>query len=288
MNQCEKCKGKHDCSYGSGRFCSSKCARSFSTKNSRSDINKKVSQKLKGKVFRVYKDKFTKESKSNKKEKEIYCKHCGSQSKKIICVDCKPFIQNIILFKKLNLYVEHKKLSEINKDCLSLLNYEYFDQGHSKLVIMKKYKLQSNTIYDFFKKNNVTLRSLSEAVTNGIINGNVLIPTNFSYHKGYHLTWNNKKVYYRSSYELNYCKQLDEIKIDYDMESLRIKYFDTQVNKKRIAVPDFYLIDENMIVEIKSTYTLNIQNMKDKFKAYESLGYKTKLIVENAEFELFC
>lgn len=30
---CENCKINHDGSYGSGRFCSSKCARGFSTKN---------------------------------------------------------------------------------------------------------------------------------------------------------------------------------------------------------------------------------------------------------------
>ncbi len=45
---CEKCLKIHDGSYGSGRFCSSKCARSFSTKNKRAEINKKVSEALKG------------------------------------------------------------------------------------------------------------------------------------------------------------------------------------------------------------------------------------------------
>lgn len=34
--------------YGSGRFCCSKCARSYSTKENRIEINKKVSLKLKG------------------------------------------------------------------------------------------------------------------------------------------------------------------------------------------------------------------------------------------------
>ena len=43
---CEKCLKIHDGSSGSGRFCSSKCARSFSTKNKRAEINKKVSEAL--------------------------------------------------------------------------------------------------------------------------------------------------------------------------------------------------------------------------------------------------
>lgn len=47
--QCELCHKEHDGSYGSGRFCSAKCARSFSTKNKRKEINRKVSKKLIGK-----------------------------------------------------------------------------------------------------------------------------------------------------------------------------------------------------------------------------------------------
>lgn len=45
---CEYCKNEHDGSYGSGRFCCSKCARGFSTSKKREDINKKVSSSLKG------------------------------------------------------------------------------------------------------------------------------------------------------------------------------------------------------------------------------------------------
>lgn len=45
---CEKCFKDHDGSYGSGRFCSSVCARSFSTSRARKDINRRVSEKLSG------------------------------------------------------------------------------------------------------------------------------------------------------------------------------------------------------------------------------------------------
>lgn len=44
--QCENCQVEHDGKYGSGRFCSSKCARAFSTKSKRSEINEKVSKTL--------------------------------------------------------------------------------------------------------------------------------------------------------------------------------------------------------------------------------------------------
>ncbi len=49
MRTCENCKVQYDGSYGSGRFCTSKCARGFSTKNKRNEINEKISKTLTGK-----------------------------------------------------------------------------------------------------------------------------------------------------------------------------------------------------------------------------------------------
>ena len=46
--KCENCKNEHIGNYGSGRFCSRKCARSFSTKSKREVINYKVSLTLRG------------------------------------------------------------------------------------------------------------------------------------------------------------------------------------------------------------------------------------------------
>lgn len=45
---CEKCSLEHNTKYGSGRFCSPICARSFSTSKNRKLISEKVSKKLKG------------------------------------------------------------------------------------------------------------------------------------------------------------------------------------------------------------------------------------------------
>lgn len=45
---CENCQQEYNEVYGSGRFCSAKCARGFSTKNKRKEINEKVSKSLTG------------------------------------------------------------------------------------------------------------------------------------------------------------------------------------------------------------------------------------------------
>lgn len=47
MRTCERCKTDIIEKYGSGRFCSAKCARSFSTKANRKEINEKISKNIK-------------------------------------------------------------------------------------------------------------------------------------------------------------------------------------------------------------------------------------------------
>ena len=48
MKVCENCGCEHNGSYASGRFCSIKCSRGFSTKAKRKEINEKVSKARKG------------------------------------------------------------------------------------------------------------------------------------------------------------------------------------------------------------------------------------------------
>jgi 5-methylcytosine-specific restriction endonuclease McrA len=47
--KCKNCQNEHNGNYGTGSFCSSYCAHSFSTKKNRDEISKKVSKTLKGK-----------------------------------------------------------------------------------------------------------------------------------------------------------------------------------------------------------------------------------------------
>jgi hypothetical protein len=50
MKTCENYGTEHNGTYGSGRFCSTECARGFSTKAKRKEINEKVSEKLTGRI----------------------------------------------------------------------------------------------------------------------------------------------------------------------------------------------------------------------------------------------
>lgn len=64
MKICEYCNNKHDGTYASGRFCSVKCARGFSSKEKRLLINEKVSKTLTGRGH---------------KNVKLICKYCGKE-----------------------------------------------------------------------------------------------------------------------------------------------------------------------------------------------------------------
>jgi len=67
MKICENCNNEHEGTYGSGRFCSTKCSRGFSTKAKRIEINEKISDKLTG---------------HGNENVKINCCHCGKEFEK--------------------------------------------------------------------------------------------------------------------------------------------------------------------------------------------------------------
>jgi very-short-patch-repair endonuclease len=83
--KCEYCNEEHNGSYKTGRFCSEKCARGFSTKAKRKEINETVSKKLtKAPYLKICP--YCKKEFQSKRGKKVFCSvSCGSlntQSKK--------------------------------------------------------------------------------------------------------------------------------------------------------------------------------------------------------------
>ena len=68
---CENCNKEHNGSYGSGRFCMMKCARAFSSKEKRQEINAKVSLTLKGKPSNR---KMERDNREKKRKKNVLTK----------------------------------------------------------------------------------------------------------------------------------------------------------------------------------------------------------------------
>jgi len=171
----------------------------------------------------------------------------------------------------------------------------YWNQGFSGQDLADKFNVPYTAIiYHDFEIFNIPRRSFEESSRNTLIQGKNFIPdTNQisglskSIHQEWHTTWTGESVFLRSSYEIDYANWLDKNQISYSVEELRIEYYDSQQDKTRVAIPDFYLTSTNEIVEIKSDYTLDIQEMLDKFESYKNKGYIPKLVLEGKEVDIY-
>lgn len=302
---CENCGLEHNGSYGSKRFCSAKCARSYSTKNESKELKEAKCIEC-GKKIYINKRASIKTCKCESCKKEYHkpsdlrkCKLCGSIYYKYNggCNNafCKTHtitqINTLIKYfgfdkSKLGTKMVEDEYNKIRDTLISL----YQDKNLSLNEIGEIFNCKfPNNLSKIFKYLKIKRRSRKEIAQNAVLTGRLNpFPEGeiFKYKTEYHKTWNNKIFYLRSSYESDYANELDKEKIDYEVESLRIKYYDTAKNKYRCAIPDFYIPNQNMIVEIKSSYTLNIQNMKDKIKAYKESGYNVKVICDHKEIDL--
>ena len=296
---CENCGKEHDGSYGSGRFCCKECAKSFSTKNDNKPSAKRAICVDCGKEIYINKRASTKTCRC----KECFNKHFGKTNCNIFDISC-----NDCYFNKHKICAGknmiHYKLKTLEKYCNLKITSDYslylenylqtkkniqflLDEGFSSNEICEKLfggMKKGNTVFGILQ---CKTRTLSESVSNAFLQGKLKLNDGMpKFHKEWHKTWDGKEFYLRSSYESEYANYLDNNHIKYEVENLRIKYFDTSSNEYRCAIPDFYLCETNTIVEIKSSWTLDIQEMKDKVKAYKELGYNFKLILNHSEVDI--
>lgn len=299
MCKCEYCGIEHDGTYGSGRFCSESCSRKFSASHT---TYKKIIKKCKfcGSPVKVdlrVGDKYVVCQSCKNKGPKKKCRICGEEyyKKQGGCQNdfCKK--HSILQLKTLIKYFGFDKsklgTKEVEKEFLrikDLLYKDYWTDELSPIKISKKYNYPSpcNITGKIFKYLNIPARSIHEANKLTHLNTEIFRKASNYYKYGWYTTWNGKEVYLRSSYEFDFAKELDSIKENYEVESLRIKYWDSSKNEYRCAIPDFYLPETNTIVEIKSDWTLDIQEMKDKKKAYLEQGYNFKLILEHKEVKI--
>ena len=244
------------------------------------------------------------------KLKDSSCKKCGEpikinirSSNNIYCDNCKNCIKshcklcgqdkciNEYICSKYRLINSLKRLgfdetklgsiefyTEFNK-IKNLMIEEYEVKELPLIQIGIKYDINFQTLSSLFKNLDIKIRTISESNFLYVKNNSNPLPHSTKYKCGWHESWRRTKHFYRSSFELDYFTKLDEDKVVYETESLRIEYFDSVENKLRIAIPDIFIPSDNLIIEIKSDYSYNEINMDDKIISYKKLGYKMDLIL---------
>lgn len=281
-----------------GKFCSKSCSASYNNKlrKPRSEESKSKTRisALKRLGYNSLDEYYNKPRtvqeigrvKQNEKNTEArfisklsYCKSCGIEERTNLCNDCRKFCRDIFLFKKLGII--ETNVQTANKEALQRLYKEYFQLNKSMLMIQAEFKINLNTLHKFFKKNGVNFRTISEGITNAIVNNNFIHTTNVNpiYQQGYHSTWDGRKVFLRSSYEFKLAEKLDKISEFYEVEFLRLKYNDTS-GKEKIYITDFYLPKRNLVIETKSEhfYSLDKENIDLKKEAVLKNGYYFQLM----------
>jgi len=225
------------------------------------------------------------------KRKKLICSICGQKLSENVhtdlCKHTKRWFNNIECFGfDLNTLGTKNVFNEFDK-IKTILYEEYFIKKLSVECIAKKYnykKTIENLVHILKDGFGFELRNISESISIAIEENRYFMPHANSFKCGWKTSWEGKPFFYRSSYELEYSDYLDEQKIKYDYEPLRIKYFDTHRNKFRTAIPDFLLNETNEIIEVKSRASFNKQNMIDKFSMYEKQGYIPILLYEGKRY----
>lgn len=299
--KCEFCGKEHNGEY-SKRFCCQECARKYSSSKCNRYENKPGKCIKCGRDILIPKNASLKFCKCDNCKNIKICPITGFNIKN--CKDCffdkENLCSHIIsgIVQRFN-NISNIKLFEFDKSTLgttkvfgeymrikNLLYALYYEQNMSSEDIGKLCgKRVEDIVRKFFR---IKFRNFSDCTKLAYEQGKLELPKNIEslYKTEWHKTWDGKEFFLRSSYESDFANELDKYEIEYEVESLKIKYYDSERKIYRLAIPDFYLPKSNTIVEIKSNWTLNIQEMKDKVKSYKNLGYKFKLILEHKEVDL--
>lgn len=267
MKHCEKCNKIIDEKYGSGRFCGRSCSNSrLHTQESKLKIKD---------ALNIY-------FKNRKQIKKcISCEEVIKNNVKY-CKTCLSFYNNISMFNKLNIYEKNLKIA--SKLALEKLKYLYFEQKMSTLQIYEIYNIRINSIYWFFKKNNISLRNAKQSINNAILNDRLKLHNGkktIQYKHGWHTTWFNTEVFLRSSYEFKFVEYLDYKKIYYEVESKKIPY--NIGDESHIYIPDFYIPNLNLLIETKNKfyYNKNKNIILEQQSICKKLGYNILLLVDD-------
>lgn len=180
--------------------------------------------------------------------------------------------------------IENKKLKEKRRRNISISLKKLFDEGKhprqletaekrrqrlSKMALKLKElgklgKLPVQNMTTEEKKK--FAKKISKKLIEGIRSGRIKLSK----------SW--KKVPYknfvlRSNWERVMAIFLDDSGFDWEYESLKIDYFDSQRKITAITIPDFYIPSQNLIIEVKSNAEFDSQKTKDKTKAIKESGF---------------
>ena len=174
MEICENCGKEHDGSYGTGRFCNEKCARSFSTKGDKKetkwatciDCGKDIEVKKRASPSLVKCDECKKNNESIKKK---YCKICGQEKPCLRPDICKKHKLFPALSKYFGFDLSKKGTIDIYEEFDKVKNIvieEYWGNGLSTTDLAEKYgHHHQGSFIKILQSLGLETRNLSQSMT---------------------------------------------------------------------------------------------------------------------------
>lgn len=288
------------------KFCSSSCAASFNNRtrikngytmpdSARKSISNKLSRTLTiNKITKATAATNTTIKPNSKLYSKLYiCKSCGkchkSNQDKLLChcglSNKHQLLTSLVKYFNFNQYViGTKDVSNEYLKCKSYIQELYNENSLPSLCKLVGHNDAGN-MGKILKSIGITLDDVSSAQSKSYLQNRSSLPIspNSYFIQGWYTTKTGNEYYYRSSYELKFIHLLEEFEISFQME-VPFKYYDSQQQKYRTALPDF--VFDGKIVEIKGDYTFDEINMKDKFKSYIDHGYDPILQLEFKYYRL--
>ena len=183
--------------------------------------------------------------------------------------------------RKKNVSISLRKLWKMGKHPRQLESYEKRRERLDKMAnTLKKLgaegKLPIQNLSEEKKKTRG--KKISKKLREGIKSGKIKLS------KGW------KKVAYknlilRSNWEKIVAEFLDKEGFDWEYETKRIPYWDTERKIEAITIPDFYIPSINTIIEVKSNAEFSSQKTKDKLNILKERGFNA-LLVGRKEIQL--
>jgi hypothetical protein len=284
LKNCIECSETISYDKRHNKFCSRSCSASHNNKKRNPEIHRKQSSTL-SKTLSI---------RISGNSSLYYCKACGKIHKSNkLKINCSCGLSTKFqafngLHKFFNLNLENlgtqKFIEDFNK-CKLEVEELYSKNSLPSLAKLLNHpdKTGGNTGKGL-KYLGIPISSRSSSQTKSLLQNRTKSREGCNRYKTGYFTYQNIEYYYRSSYELEFAQYLMEQNLSFDMENLKIEYFNSNQKRNRVAIPDFVI--DNVIVEVKSNYTFDKTEMIDKFKQYQQLGYKTLLWLEKEFYEL--
>lgn len=144
-----------------------------------------------------------------------------------------------------------------------------------KITLKKLAKEKKLPIQNLSEEKRIELgKKISKTLRKNIKNGKIKLNT---WGKIYRYKSLMGEIRVRSKWEREVARFLDKKSLYWDYEKLVIPYYDTERNLIRNTIPNFYLKDFNLFIEVKGNGEFRKQNTIDKLKGIRKRGYRVML-----------